>query len=271
MKRILLPFGSDSAGDAPVAAAAALAARHGGRVTAMFYPRLPDPVIVDPMSGGVVSYDGLDEEIEAQKAAAAGRMRDRAAACDPPLDAGRLDIDTAGLSNWRQVGEACRVHDVSLVARAPENPHWQTLFEMALFDGGRPVVLVPEGWDGPFGDTVGIAWNHATETARAVALSLPVLLSARRVVVIVVEGWVHAGPDGPALQRYLAAHGIEAELRAGPAGGNPGVRAMETAEAAGVDFLVKGAYTQSRLTQMIFGGATRAILDRSRVPVIFAH
>lgn len=271
MKQILLPFGSDSASDAPIAAAATLAGRHDGNVTAMFYPRLPDPVIVDPMSGGVVSYDGLDEEIEAQKASAGKRIEERAAACESALSADRLTVDMSGLSNWRQVGEVCRVHDVAMVARSPENPHWQTLFEMALFEGGRPVVLVPEGWDKPFGDTVGIAWNHSTETARVVALAMPILSRAKKVYVIEIDGWVHAGPDGAALQRYLAGHDIDVELRTGSAGGNPGERSMEVADAAGVDFLVKGAYTQSRLTQMIFGGATRAILDRARTPVIFAH
>ena len=105
MKKILLPFGSDSANDAPIAAAAWLADRHDGHVTAMFYPRLPDPVIVDPMSGGVVSYDGLDEEIEAQKASAAKRIEERAGRCEPPLAVGRLSVDMEGLSNWRQVGK----------------------------------------------------------------------------------------------------------------------------------------------------------------------
>jgi nucleotide-binding universal stress UspA family protein len=271
MKQILLPFGSDSANDAPIAAAASLAGRHDGHVTAMFYPRLPDPVIVDPMSGGVVSYDGLDEEIEAQKASAGQRIEERAQACDPALSAERLTVDMAGLSNWRQVGEVCRVHDVAMVARSPENPHWQTLFEMALFEGGRPVVLVPENWTGQFGDTIGIAWNHSTETARVLALSMPILTQAKKVYVIEIDGWVHAGPNGAALQRYLAGHGIETEVRTGRSGGNAGERVMEVAESAGVDFLVKGAYTQSRLTQMIFGGATRAILDRAKTPVIFAH
>jgi len=118
MKKILLPFGSDSANDAPIAAAAWLADRHDGHVTAMFYPRLPDPVIVDPMSGGVVSYDGLDEEIEAQKASAVKRIEERAGRCEPPLGAGRLSVDMEGLSNWRQVGEICRVHDIALIARS---------------------------------------------------------------------------------------------------------------------------------------------------------
>jgi nucleotide-binding universal stress UspA family protein len=35
--------------------------------------------------------------------------------------------------------------------------------------------------------------------------------------------------------------------------------------------LVKGAYTQSRLRQMIFGGATRHIIMEAGIPVILAH
>jgi nucleotide-binding universal stress UspA family protein len=34
---------------------------------------------------------------------------------------------------------------------------------------------------------------------------------------------------------------------------------------------VKGAYTQSRLRQIIFGGATRHILANSELPVLMAH
>ena len=35
----------------------------------------------------------------------------------------------------------------------------------------------------------------------------------------------------------------------------------------GCDLLIKGAYTQSRLRQMIFGGTTRHILANATVPV----
>jgi nucleotide-binding universal stress UspA family protein len=35
--------------------------------------------------------------------------------------------------------------------------------------------------------------------------------------------------------------------------------------------LVKCAYTQSRLRQMIFGGATRHILANATLPVLMAH
>ena len=45
---------------------------------------------------------------------------------------------------------------------------------------------------------------------------------------------------------------------------------LAAAKAQGCDLLVKGAYTQSRLRQMIFGGATRHIIMESPIPVIMA-
>ena len=39
----------------------------------------------------------------------------------------------------------------------------------------------------------------------------------------------------------------------------------------GADLMVKGAYTQSRLRQMIFGGATRQIINEAKIPVLMAH
>jgi nucleotide-binding universal stress UspA family protein len=35
--------------------------------------------------------------------------------------------------------------------------------------------------------------------------------------------------------------------------------------------VIKGAYTQSRLRQMIFGGTTRYVLGNAELPVLMAH
>jgi nucleotide-binding universal stress UspA family protein len=43
------------------------------------------------------------------------------------------------------------------------------------------------------------------------------------------------------------------------------------AKALGCDLLIKGAYTQSRLRQMIFGGTTRYIMSNAELPVLMAH
>jgi nucleotide-binding universal stress UspA family protein len=51
----------------------------------------------------------------------------------------------------------------------------------------------------------------------------------------------------------------------------PGEAILSEAASIGADLLIKGAYTQSRLRQMIFGGATSHILAAAEIPVFFAH
>jgi nucleotide-binding universal stress UspA family protein len=53
-------------------------------------------------------------------------------------------------------------------------------------------------------------------------------------------------------------------------GRNTGAAILETAQSLGCDLLIKGAYTQSRLRQMIFGGATQHVLANAAMPVLFA-
>jgi nucleotide-binding universal stress UspA family protein len=50
-----------------------------------------------------------------------------------------------------------------------------------------------------------------------------------------------------------------------------GEATLDYAKKEGCDLLVKGAYTQSRLRQMMFGGATRHILANAGLPVLMAH
>ncbi|MEL6964604.1 MAG: universal stress protein, partial [Pseudomonadota bacterium] len=42
-------------------------------------------------------------------------------------------------------------------------------------------------------------------------------------------------------------------------------------QAFGADLMIKGAYTQSRLRQMIFGGATSHILAKANLPIFMAN
>jgi nucleotide-binding universal stress UspA family protein len=56
-----------------------------------------------------------------------------------------------------------------------------------------------------------------------------------------------------------------------PAGRTPAVTVLDECARCGADLLLKGAYTQSRLRQLIFGGATRHILAHGKIPVFFAN
>ena len=74
------------------------------------------------------------------------------------------------------------------------------------------------------------------------------------------------------LVRYLRCNGITAEpLMVGLDGRNTGAAILEMAQSLGCDLLIKGAYTQSRLRQMIFRGATQHVLANAAMPVLLAN
>jgi nucleotide-binding universal stress UspA family protein len=101
---------------------------------------------------------------------------------------------------------------------------------------------------------------------------MPILKRASRVIVLTVEGGAAvAGPIGQ-LCRYLELNGVPAKpLTVGLDGRLTGEAILAHPKALGCDLLIRGAYTQSRLRQMIFGGTTRYILSNAELPVFMAH
>lgn len=179
-----------------------------------------------------------------------------------------------GLSEDAFMGAYGRVFDVTVLGRPDgANGHTRlTTVESALFETGRPVLIAPPTPPKTLGDMIVIAWNRSTETARAVQGSMPFLAKARRVVVLELEDWGVPGPSAAELVRSLAMHGISAEAMSGSDPSNkPGEAILAEAATLGCDLLVKGAYTQSRLRQMFFGGATSHILGNTTIPVLMAH
>ena len=90
---------------------------------------------------------------------------------------------------------------------------------------------------------------------------MPLLTGARVVTVVGVRGWGVPGPNADQLCGHLQRNGISASARTIETDGrSPGEVILDECAALGADLLVKGAYTQSRLRQLIFGGATRHIM-----------
>jgi nucleotide-binding universal stress UspA family protein len=102
---------------------------------------------------------------------------------------------------------------------------------------------------------------------------MPLLREAERITVLYVEGGQEApGPSAAEAMRHLRRNGFNAELKTvGLQGRSTGETVLAAAQSLGCDLLVKGAYTQSRLRQMIFGGATRHILAHATLPVLMAN
>ena len=139
--------------------------------------------------------------------------------------------------------------------------------EAALFDSGHPVLMAPPTPPKTFGENIVIHWNASTETARVILFALPILRKAKRVTLLSVEGHVVPGPSAKDELGYLEVNGVAAsEKTVVPRSGRPGEAILAEAKAQGADLLIKGAYTQSRLRQMIFGGATSHILAAAELP-----
>lgn len=173
-----------------------------------------------------------------------------------------------------EVGTAGRIYDAIVVGRPDSGggyPRYVT-FESALFESGRPLVVAPPQAPTRIGSTIVIHWNASTETARTISHAMRVLEKAERVVVLTIEGAGLDGPSGQQLAEMLRLHGIRAEAasREGTSR-NAGELILDFAASQNADLLIKGAYTQSRLRQMIFGGATSHILAEAKIPVFMAH
>ena len=173
------------------------------------------------------------------------------------------------------VGSYGRVFDVIVLSRPDANTiglHNKSI-ESGLFESGRPILIAPPQPGSKIGSHILIAWNRSTEQARATAFAMPLLQMAERVTVLTVTGGTGVpGPSAEQLIRYLQRNGINSEpMNVNIGNRNTGEVVLAAAASLGCDLLIKGAYTQSRLRQMIFGGTTRHILANSSIPVLLAH
>ena len=190
---------------------------------------------------------------------------------------------TAPSSGWLEdapegddfVGSHGRLFDVIVLGRPGHTPKGSRMgtLEAALFESGRPVLVAPPSPRPQMGTNALVVWNCSTEQARTIAFAMPILRRASRVVVLTVEGGAAVpGPTGQQLCHYLQLSGVPAKpLTVGLNGRLTGEAVLEHANALGCDLLIKGAYTQSRLRQFIFGGTTRYILNNTTLPVFMAH
>lgn len=281
MKTILVPFRGDDQALATLTLACTVAGRFGSYVEGLFV-RQPPPLV----SGEGLSLPGetlasLDEE--ARRAAERAGERFAEFMSDKGMPMGDVKSATDRPSaGWRDfegfegeiIGEYGRLFDL-IVVGCPNrqlSAGRDVTCEAALFDSGRPVMMAPPEPSGKLGETVVVAWNGSTETARTIGLGMPFLLAADRVVVLTVEGSTVPGPGPEQVADHLVRNGVQAEARTAQAEGRAGGQAiLEECSAIGTDLLFKGAYTHSRLRQMIFGGATSHILAHADLPVFMAH
>jgi nucleotide-binding universal stress UspA family protein len=172
---------------------------------------------------------------------------------------------------------AARRSDLA-IAGLPEREDEDSIVHGALLGGGAATLLLPN-WISPrgFGKRVLVGWKGSPQAARAVRAALPILAKADSVRILVLDpGGEDAGESDEAMQ-YLAAclarHGVKvgAPLLMKSSLEEAAEALENEAEEFGAELLVLGAYAHSRAREWVFGGVTRHMLKRSRLPLFLAH
>ncbi|MBT3360519.1 MAG: universal stress protein [Rhodospirillales bacterium] len=282
MKTLLLPLLVDESVEAALATAHMVAKRYGSYIEGLFIRSAPPMVPRAPVPAHFLNQyrDYWDESADV------ARKRFTTFMNDQNVTFREITSDATGPNAWWReiegeaddvVGEYGRLFDMIVMARASSKTsgEWSSLYDAALFDSGRPLLIAPETPPETLGENIVISWNASTETARTIAFGMPFLKDAKKVCVLSVEGAVGGmvpGPSGDQVAAHLVRGGVAAVAETVQANGrSSGKTVLEEAERLGADLLVKGAFTHNRLRQMIFGGTTRHVLTEAKMPVLIAH
>jgi len=211
-----------------------------------------------PIGGGLAEDAEERQRVAAVKQAFDQRAAGLAAEWRSADDSGPTAIGTIG-----------RAYDLIIMPQPGPLPKMpESVFETA----GRPVLVVPPAFNGMVGKRILFAWNGSTESARAISLAMPVLGGAETIEVLSVEGAMVPGPSAAEIAESLRSHGLNVTSQhVKPGNRSAGQTIVDRAVSLGSDLIVKGAYTQSRLRQMIFGGVTRHLILNSPLPVLFSY
>ncbi|HVV33312.1 MAG TPA: universal stress protein [Vitreimonas sp.] len=159
------------------------------------------------------------------------------------------------------------------LGKTDDNAIRSELFQAALFNSGRPVLLAPPGWYGSIGQRVLVAWSGKRESARALADAAPFVETAASVTVATVADRIDTGHgSAQAVAGHLARHGVKADVRvASPSAKDEGQILLEIAKSVDADLIVMGGYGHARAAEFVFGGVTRELSRTSPIPLLLSH
>ena len=236
----------------------------------------------EPVVPGAVMGSIPAEYIEMQRAesgakanAAIARFEELARRAGISYERRVLEATLSSASD--QFGRLARRFDLVVVgqpSRERGGPE-EILDEGALFESGRPVIVVPFIQKGGLNlERVMVCWDGSRAASRAIADSLPLLHKAKQVEVVIVANGRAKSDEVPGadLGQHLARHGLKVDVKRIT---SPDIDVASTilsyAADSSADFIVMGGYGHSRLREFVLGGVTRGMLESMTVPVLMSH
>ncbi|MBB3772832.1 nucleotide-binding universal stress UspA family protein [Angulomicrobium tetraedrale] len=269
IRTVLLHASADSGFNDRLSFAVAFARQFGASVTAL-YTLYPTGV---PRVGRALSIyvNELVREAKEKEAPLKARFDEALAAAGVSGAWERIEGDVASA-----LRDAVTFADVTVVSETRygtvDDELAATLPEHLALASNGPVIVVPTGKPVParIGRVV-VAWKPSREAGHAVRFALPVLAGADAVEVLTIaEGSEKAAASGARLTAYLASHGVKATHKH-LSEVNAAAGIVAEVDAFGANLLVLGAYSRSRLAELVLGGVTASLLDNPPVPLLIAH
>jgi nucleotide-binding universal stress UspA family protein len=282
IRNILVPLTTELPNEALLDAALSVAKRLDGHIRAMFISPNPDTAFTylpEVILAAGVTRQVIERETQEAVVAAKGRFIDWRGRNNLPESADvRLDSCFAGWSEQLDeietvVAHFGRVSNLIVVQRpSSSSVQGQHCFDAAVFEGGRPTLIVGESLPFDITDHLMIAWNGSLEASRAVLGAMPLLHLASRVSIFAAAQYESEGVDAADLAESLSWHGIRAHRLPGPRdASDTGAAVVSAAVEQQATMIVMGAYTHSRHRQTFLGGVTRHLLAHAPVPLLMSH
>jgi len=261
----------DVACDYAVSIASAFKAHLMG-VAFNYEPILPG-AFVDGMAAGFIDVQRAESEKDANAAIVKfGEATKRAG-----LSSASRVIEASFGGAAGQFGEIARRFDLAVVGQNDPSraAAEELLIEAALFESGRPVVVVPYiQKEGLKLGRVLVCWDRSRNAARAIADAMPFLERAKSIDLLTVSNKdsKRDEPLGADIADHLARHGLKVEIKRIVSGdADVASTILSFAADSATDLLVMGGYGHSRLREFVLGGATRGILTAMTVPTLMSH
>jgi nucleotide-binding universal stress UspA family protein len=277
---IMVHVGADSGTQGRVDIARSLATRFNAGLIGIA-GQAPPPLVPGDIAGGIDHHSGGDfvegdevdqpdtTAIESWLAALANAFKEKA----EPNTTFRSAVEQPTAFIVREA----RAADLVIVGRAAASDIVERVVDPAnvLVQCGRPLLVVPDAVGTLSAEHIIVGWKESREARRAVRDALALLKRAKGVTIAAIEEpGQSAGDSGPLddVAAYLARHGISITATiTGRLAGSVSEGLAAIAREKGADLIVAGGYGRSRLSEWIWGGATRDLLNFCPLCCLLSH
>jgi nucleotide-binding universal stress UspA family protein len=270
---IVIPLVTHSNSQATNAYALSLAREFGSSVTGIAFAF--DPII--PVSGPFDAVPG--DIIEEMIARSEAEARENSLGFERQAKARGIDVTVkttrAGFRESEdEFAESARSFDLAIAPQcSADDAGLPNFAEMALFQSGRPVIVVPFIHHGEFSlKRVMVCWDGSRAAARSISDAWPLLERAASIHIVTVGNKEKTSAIQQRLGEHFSNHGLSAQLESLSGEDiDAGNAILSHAADIGADLIVMGGYGHSKLREWVLGGVTHLVLQTMTIPVLVSH